>query len=203
MKRKSLAERGITPENLAASGVTPEMVAQFEAVNQSPDVQAVDQTFFDDARIALEAAGYSALEYLAANPGVSDIELTKWLRKLTNQPVCAMGLAMVIYDEAEKKGLLRESAKDQLLREILTAFPDGWFTGDEIGPLVKIGFWDSHVSNYTSDPRIVGYAMGIIRHLAVEHQPPKGWKPEPENDPLIDELFDRYWPVEVSDNSQE
>lgn len=113
-----------------------------------------------------------------------------------NRGVSAIGLVMAIYEEASIKGVVRQTAKDLLIRKIHERFPEGWSSQGDVHPLVKIGRWDSEVSNYGHDSKIAHFASCIMRNLTIDHPPPEGWKPEPRNDPLIDELFDRYWPVE-------
>ena len=155
-------------------------------------IEACDRALLSGAQRALAEAGCTALEFLAANPALSNIELAKQL----NRGTTAIGLVMAIYDEAARRGIVRDTAKDMLIREICGAFPHGWPGLSLVSPLVKIGSWDSEVNRYGRDPRIDDYAGQIIRHLAIEHPPPRYWKPELKNDPLIDDLFDRYWPVD-------
>ena len=187
---------GSTREELLASpGVTPELIAYIESCINSPEVQAIDRMLLNEARSAFQAAGCSVLEFLAANPGVSKFELAKRLAKRANESVRVVGLVRLIYDEAAKAGVVREIAKDLLLREINDAFPNGWSSGDEIGPLVKIGSWADPIHEHIRNLAFSSYARSIIKHLAVNHQPPDGWKPKSQSDPLIDELFDRYWPA--------
>jgi hypothetical protein len=158
-------------------------------------MEARDRMCLEGAQKALEGAGCGALEFLAANPGVSKIELAKRL----NRGASALGLTMAIYDEAAKKGVVRETAKDLLIRRICQRFPNGWSTGDEVGPGVKVGTWRYEIKKYVHNAKLGDYAAKIVRHLTVDHPPPSGWKPLPQHDPLIDELFDRYWPVNPRD----
>src|SRR5207302_846348 len=106
-----------------------------KAMEMTPAIQSVDRMFLEGAKKALTAVGYSALGFLAANPGASEIELAKRLKGGAS----AIGLTMAIYEEAAKSGLLRETAKDLLIRRIWDEYPDGWFTGDEIGACVRLG----------------------------------------------------------------
>ena len=105
-----------------------------------------------------------------------------------------MGLIMAIYEDADRKGIVREIAKDLLRRKINEAFPEGWVSDDHIHASVKISGWDHEIIQYVKNPRIGGFAEQIARHLAIGHPPPAGWKLQSPNDPFIDELFDRYWP---------
>jgi hypothetical protein len=162
-----------------------------EFFKDTPEKRAVEQAFFNGAAIALKEAGLSALEFLAANPVVSKIELAKRLDRGTT----ARGLLMVIYHEAERAGVVREVAKDMLIRVILEKFPDGWTSQGSVRPSVKLGGWDRLLSEFVLDPNVSVYGFLIIKDLAIDHQPPEGWKPALPNDPLIDELFDKHWPV--------
>lgn len=180
-----------------------EITAKAEAILKSPFARQIHSMVVNEARGALKAARCSALEFLAANPRVSNFELTKRLKERTNMRVRTIGLMKVIYAEAERLGAIRETAKDLLLREIEHAFPDGWSSSGEVGPLIKIGGWEDPIREDVQNPVLAGFARDIVKHLAVEHQPPEGWKPQPQNDPLIDELFDRYWPVDPALSSKQ
>jgi len=161
-------------------------------------MEAVDRMFLDRARSALAAAGCAALHFLARNPGASIIELAKRLGRRAS----AIGLIMAIYEEAAQQGVVRRTAADLLAREIREKFPDGWSSQGTVHPLVKIGSWEDDIRAYVHDPAICGYAKSIMRHLAIDHPPPEGWKPQPQNEPLIDDLFDRYWPVGQEDGQR-
>jgi len=157
-------------------------------------IAAFDRSLLDRARAALAAAGCGALEFLNANPGVSSVEAAKRL----NRGTTAIGLVMVIYEEAVKNRVVREVAKDMLIRVILGKFPHGWSSSllDKVGPVVKIGNWQSEVKKYGRDPRFDECSLAILREIAIHHPPPEGWSPKPKDDPIIDELFDRFWPVD-------
>ena len=137
----------------------------------------------------------TALDFLAANPRVSIIELAKRL----NRGASAIGLIMATYEEAAAKGIVRNIAKDLLIRQIYAAFPHGWPGLSLTGPLVEIGSWSYEVARYVRDSNIGASASAIIRDLTIDHQPARFWTPEPKNDPVIDALFDRYWPFETND----
>jgi hypothetical protein len=153
--------------------------------------EKVDEQFCDQAKKALAETGQTALEFLDLNPGLSLVELARRL----NRGASAIGLLMAVYEEAVGKGLLREASKNILLRKILEKYPEGWCTADNVGPLVKIGLWAWEIGRYTDEPRFKTYATQIIREL-IDHPPPERWKPQSErDDPMIDSLFDRFWPA--------
>lgn len=181
---------------LEALGWTPEIL---ESLKPTPATKSVDQMFLDHARKALAEVGCGALEFLAANRAASIVELAKRL----NRGASAIGLTMAIYDEAARNGVVRGTAKDLLIRKIYQEFPKGWFIEDSIHTAVKIGSWDYDIKKYVLDASVARYAISIINHLTIAHPPPDGWKPQPENDPVIDELFDRYWPVGGSNSEKD
>jgi len=162
-------------------------------MKQSPAIRAVDESFFDGARKALADAGLGALEFLAANPGASNVELAKRL----NRGASGKGMTIAIYRDAETKGCVRDAAMWLLIGKILEEFPDGWGFFGNIAPSVRIGGWRSDIKRHVNDPQIGEYASAIIRELAIENQPPDGWKPAVQDDPLINELFDRFWPADA------
>src|SRR5438128_1650026 len=96
-------------KNLEAGGWTPELL---EIAKGGLVPNEVDRMFLHTAHKALAEAGCQPLEFLAANEGVSEIELAKRL----NRGVSVIGLVIAIYEEAVRKGLLRATAKDLLMR---------------------------------------------------------------------------------------
>ncbi len=105
-----------------------------EAPKRTAAMEAIDQMIMEKSRAELSKIGQTAIEFYAANPGVGGIEMAKRL----GGGACAAGLTMAIYSEAQKQGTVRAAAKDLLVREIAEEFPDGWFSGDRIGPAVKL-----------------------------------------------------------------
>ena len=118
------------------------------------------------------------------------IELAKQL----NRGVSAIGLTMATYEEAAQSGEVRKTAKNLLIRMLCAEFPNGFFE-DEIGAHIRLGSWRYDIKRNVHDPYIHDCACNIMKHLTIDHPPPTGWKPEPHNDPLIDELFNQYWPI--------
>jgi hypothetical protein len=109
---------------------------------------------------------------------------------------------MVIYSEAERAGVVRDVAKDLLMRQILAEFPDGWTSRDKVRPFVKLGTWDQMLRKYVLDPRVGMYALQISKVLTQLEEPPEGWLPNYPRDQRLDELFDRYWPIRPSATSE-
>ncbi len=168
-----------------------------ESADAASTMNATDQIFLKHAQSAFAEAAVSALEFLAENPGLSKIELAQRL----NRGVSAIGMIMAIYDEAAKRGKVRETTRDLLTRELRAAFPRGWSSTGNIHPLVKIGTF-SEVGKYAHEPKFADYMRPIMQHLTIDNPPFEGWRPEPENDPLINELFNRYWPIDATNHNR-
>lgn len=180
-KRKLLESRGWPPDLL-------DKMENNRAAGPGP----LELRFLDRAQAELRSVGCSALDFLAAHRGLATIALAKEL----NRGASAFGLLMVIYAEARRQGVVRETAKDLLIREILNKFPDGWSLVGKMSPPVKLSSWIYDLDRCIRDNRIEEYADAIIRDLTKDHPPPEGWKPQVMNDPVIDEVFDRFWPDE-------
>lgn len=176
-------------ETLTKLGWTPELI-EIVTRERTPAMKAVDQGFLDAAKNTLRQANLSAMEYLNDHPGASLVTLAKNL----GRGVCAMGLRMAVYEEAQQMGHLRSMAMDVLTRQILKKFPMGWSSTGNISPSVMIGSWDTDLEDFSNDERIDGYARAIIDDLSINHPPPEGWKPQVKNDPFLVKLFDRHWP---------
>lgn len=167
-------------------------------MRRTPAMREVEEMFFTHTSMALKSAGYTALEFLAANPGLSPTDLARRL----NRGASGLGLVIALYREAEAKGCVRATAKRLLVGEIRNRFPNGWYSADSVGPAVTIGGWRFEMRNYASDPRFGDYASSIVRELAIDHPPPDGWKPDLENDQFINALFDRFWPPGTEERPQ-
>lgn len=166
-----------------------------DLLKSTPEKEAVDRAFLNGTKEALATSGYTALGLLSRNHGQSVAKLFEGLSKV-NKWACPLGLKMAIYEEAIRENAVRDVAKDLLNRTIIEAFPEDWRPDDKFHASVKIGNWALEIHKYVLPPEIGKYADNIVRHLTIDHPPPKGWKPELDNDPLINELFDRYWPIE-------
>ncbi len=173
---------------------------QIDIAKGGSALDSVDKWFLDRAHNALQQTGCSALDFLRGNQGVSVLELAKRL----NRGVSALGLIMAIYEEAVSSGVLRATAMELLLRKIHQEFPDGWTTHENLSASVMIGDWDYEIMKYVHDSQTTECATKILKHLTIDYPPPEGWKPKLVDDPLLDDLFDRYWPVEpLSGNTGE
>ena len=153
---------------------------------------AVDQMFLSKAHKALAEAGISALDFLCTNPGAPMSELAKRL----NRGASEMGLIMAIYEQSQQQGMVRDIARNLLIRKIIERYPQGWTSGGTIRAIVRIGGWEDDIRRNVRDDKVVGIANQIICELAINNQPPDGWIPEMRDDPLLNQLFDRFWPIE-------
>ncbi len=153
-----------------------------------PSIADVDRHFREVAQNALDRLGVSALEFLYRHPAVSLLELAKRL----NRGASAIGLSMVIYQEAERAGRTREIAAELLYRQILAKFPDGWYTDPRVHPMAKLLRWHSAAADYTETS--APYSLAVLRYLTMENAPPEGWKPTSVDDERLRHAFDRCWP---------
>lgn len=158
---------------------------------RDPVHQRVDNMFRSEAKEAISATGKTALQLLAEHPDISTIELAEQL----SGRVGALGIEMLILEEAEEQGIVRDIAKELLIRSIRENLPHGWIDDGRVHPLCKISMWEMIVVNYTKVSNREYYTERILCDLGIENPPRDGWKPEWPNDPRIDELFDKYWPV--------
>lgn len=170
---------------------TAELMKAARLLVDTPEHRAVNQMFRDRAKRALSELGCSALEFAAQNPGASIVELARLLNRGSN----ALGVLLAAYEEASGNGTVRTTAKEFLIRHIRQQFPNGWSSHDNIGPSIRIGGWSREVDRSFEDEQIRNSAYHIHRHLAFDHQPPEGWRPELTGDQLIDDVFDLYWPI--------
>lgn len=173
---------------LKAAGWPPELL---ERLNNTSTRHPTDELFANNSRKALKAAGYGAIEFFGANPGISPAELARRLGKKSN----GIGLIIALYDEANEEGLVREIAKDLLARAILDAFPEGWPDQATSSTVVPLSGWEHKLRKYVPDPSIGIFSKSIVKDLVFDHPPEKSWKPQPKSDPLLNELFDRCWPT--------
>jgi hypothetical protein len=60
---------------------------------------------------------------------------------------------------------------------------------------VKIGGWSSILSEYHFEESQRLKLIELLRDFTIENPPPEGWLPASNDDPLIQQLFDKYWPV--------
>ncbi|HVC98791.1 MAG TPA: hypothetical protein VND64_34320 [Pirellulales bacterium] len=161
-------------------------------MKRTPAMRAVEDGFLQRTQKALADVGCSSLEFMAQNTGLSVLELARRL----NRGASGFGMTIAIYREAQEKGVVRDTAKNLLIGEILVKFPHGWSSSGSVHPAVKIGSWHFDILNYVSNPRFAEYASRIDRELSINKQPPEGWKPAVQDDPLINDLFDRFWPAD-------
>lgn len=153
-----------------------------------PSIADVDRHFREVAQNAFDRLGLSALEFLYRHPAVSLLELAKRL----NRGASAIGLSMVIYQEAERAGRTREIAVELLYREILAEFPDGWYTDPRVHAGAKLLMWHSAAADYTATS--APYSLAVLRDLTMENAPSEGWKPTSVSDERLQHAFDRCWP---------
>jgi hypothetical protein len=165
-----------------------------DSLERSDQPHPTDKLFLEGINEALAAGGIGALQLLAVDEGASIADLVRHLPRV-NKWICTAGLTMAIYREAAERGTVRDIAKDLLIRRIREVFPDGWCSDGNVHPSVRIGSWDRDIQGYVGDPSMAVYAIAIVNDLAVDNPPPNGWKAQVKNDPFVDDLFDRLWPM--------
>lgn len=178
-------------ESLEKLGWPQEILSLLES---GCDISASDRKFMEGTKSALASMGIGPLEYMQSQPGVPLSRLAQPLAEL-NKWSCPIGLALAIFEAAAAKTKLRDVAQDMLARGICEAFPEGWNHIANVHPIVKLSSWGQRELELTAqDSQIEHYIDEMMRHLS-DHPPPNGWKPEPKDDPILDDLFDRYWPT--------
>jgi hypothetical protein len=181
-------------EVLRAAGWPPELL---ESLKTTPSIGPIDRKFLRETKNALAASGHEAVELLRSFPADSLNELVDRL----GHDASGFGLLMAIYEDAQQRGVVRQVAKDLLLRRIRERFPLGWIGIEEVSPLVRLGSWETSIEKYCPNTQYYHYARDILRELTINNQPHQGWRPEIASDPLIDGLFDRYWPLDPDQSS--
>ena len=151
----------------------------------------VDIQFYTVARDALRAANVDALQHLQMNPGVSSIELTKRLARGASE----IGLSMVLYTEAKRKGQVKQLAQELLYRNINAAFPCGWEDDAKVHASVKLGDWSYQIFRNVREFSVC--AVAIIRDLTSKDSPPVGWIPSGADDPRLNALFNAHWKAQI------
>lgn len=159
--------------------------------------QDVERSFRETARRALDAVKSTAIQFMHQHPGVSKIELAKRL----NRGASAIGLTMLIYEEANRTGKTREVARELLFRKIISEFPEGWYEDKRVRASVKLGGWDYDIFKFAESS--ADYARAVLKDLAIDNMPPTGWKPEGPDDKVLALVFDKYWPAEPLTSKQQ
>jgi hypothetical protein len=158
--------------------------------------QDVDRSFRETSRKALDAVKSTAIEFMAEHPAISKVEVAKRL----GRGASAIGLTMLIYEEAERTGRTREVARELLFRKIISEFPDGWYEDKKVHAAVKLGGWDYDILKFAESS--ADYARAVLKDLTIDNVPPTGWKPEGPDDELLTLVFDKYWPAEPLTSKQ-
>ena len=149
----------------------------------------IDRGFLEQALTVLRRHGTSACEFLRENPDRSK----KQLAEMLGTGVTSRGLTMALFTEARQQSKVRELVRELLYRKILQEFPDGWRSEDNIRPTVKLGSWHYDVVEFA--PECEETATTILKALATNDKPERGWKPQSPEDERLRHLFETYWNV--------
>jgi hypothetical protein len=143
--------------------------------------------------LATQAIGYADVtSLLAAMPGKPYREIAQALGS-TFAPIQIIRLQ---YDEAKRRGMLRDAAKDALTRNLVEALPAGWGTGEntEWSAILGLSSWSSELQVSGACPELKPVIDEVINTLR-RYRIPRGWRPTHPNDPIIAEVFNNAWPA--------
>jgi hypothetical protein len=131
----------------------------------------------------------TAAQFADSQPMASLVTLARQLGK--NKDVAGAQLEKVLLHEAEVAGTMERCARSLLVRKIHEELPEGWHTDwDEDSRYRRAGAFSSWFAGLgsSSEPavdRIYG---------ALEGAPlPEGWLPAGPDDPILVEIFQKYW----------
>ncbi len=116
-----------------------------------------------------------------------------------DQRIAYVQLQTVYFEEAEKTGRLRDVLADIVVRKLREHLRKGWATRKSLSP--KRAMMMLHLE--VPPPYVAGGSLssGRIWEVLEELAPPGEWCPEGADDPLIQKLMDRIFPLECSDSS--
>lgn len=130
-------------------------------------------------------------EFLDANRGRSYLELARILAPA--EEVAAVQLEQ-LHRESAGTGV-RPAAFDSLTRFLRGALGRGWGNGK---------YWQSSVIGALASWTVMWGGSDHLRQVKealFAANPPVGWIPEAENDPLLSQLFGQAWPVDKADRA--
>lgn len=146
--------------------------------------------------LRLNSLGFKTLrEFLAQFPAEPYLKLTVRLGK----DIAALQLIWLQFQEAQQQGMIREAAKDCLVREIAGQLPRGWGKGVRVDYHTAGVYanWLTELTRLQPDARLV--ADAVWRALN-DLKPPQGWLPMGPDDPLIVAAFAKGWPLPEHDS---
>jgi hypothetical protein len=129
--------------------------------------------------------------FLDANRGRSYVDLARMLALA--EDVAPVQLEQLHRDSAGTG--VRPAALDSLTRFLRGALRSGWGNGK---------YWQSSVTGALASWTVMWGGSDQIRKVKealFAANPPIGWIPEPDNDPLLSQLFDQVWPVDTAERT--
>jgi hypothetical protein len=139
---------------------------------------------------SLRISGLSIQELLETYSRESYKELSQKLA----MNAAPMSLKQLAYELAVAENNVKTFVKDLLFRHLIHQFPNGWpqQSGDDIH--FSFHRWLSDISDLAKEFSLIVFSLKVSRHLSFVAPPVVGWIPITRNDPIIEQLFDRYWP---------
>ncbi len=149
----------------------------------------------DRLQASLKGLGFRSLEeFLAANPGVSYVDLQQ---SLGSANIAAMQLYGEQIRNAAFERRLREAAMDSLVRFFREHVKRGWGQGRHFAFRLAsaLGDWKSVISQFAEGDRALNEQLdGVIKAINSSN-PQLGWSPADKDDVIIQKAFRIGWPV--------
>jgi len=144
----------------------------------------------------LAMLGYGRLrDLLDAYPGESYLTVGEHIAPW----VAGMQIQRMQMDEARRDRGLRHAAADSITREICEAMPAGWQSSATNDSLLAaaLGRWVATLEVCGGIAEASNIAMEFAQAIR-KAPPPAGWRPVGPCDPILQSLFDKCWPHELT-----
>jgi hypothetical protein len=146
-------------------------------------------------RSKLESLGYAGLEeYLQAHPGIGYLKVAE---SLGDANVAAMQLYGEHIRIAAGEGRLRQAAVDSLSRFLAEHVKRGWGRGRHFPLRVASAFgdWKTVVRQFADTDEMLHQRLDAVTEAIKASNPPEGWVPQGGDDQILQDAFDKGWPM--------
>lgn len=148
------------------------------------------QAWRDDWALRIEQLlrkhGHSSVTaFIQAHPRRSLVELAT---RVGGEDVAAVQLEWAYLDEARAAGTIEACARDLLVRVLHEHFPDGWQPDDDQRHQLAFSGWSAPLKT-----RGGARADTLAMWEALYDSAAPGWLPMDGADPLLVDIFRRYW----------
>ena len=141
----------------------------------------------------VQVRGFTSVsEFVDAHPLRGLVQLAD---DLGGGDVAAVQIETVLVDEARSTRTIERRARDLLSRR-LAALSDGWpgpatrrTRDQESRAMQALSGWGPHTLPEITTEHVVAFATALLSSTAI----PSGWRPIGPDDPVIVDLFERYW----------